>query len=77
MSFRDLTPEQQQAAIKKGFVGMVSERETVQDAYNYAIRVAEGCCDSCKVYVMTALQVLVNTYAVILSADEGKESSDA
>ena len=50
-------------AIRFGYIAMFACRDTLNDAYQYGISVAESCGDS-KAHVVTAIQVLVNTYAL-------------
>ena len=49
-------------AVRFGYMGLFSYRETTQGAYNYALNIAESCED--KEHVITAIQVLINTYAL-------------
>jgi hypothetical protein len=67
--FDDLTEENQEKAMEMGYFGFFSERDSVQEAYNYALSIAEACGDD-KPWVITAIQVLVNTYAVQIAKDE-------
>lgn len=63
MVYKDLTPEQKLIADGYGFISMFSERETVNEAYNYAIELAKNY-GSDSAGAVTAVQVLANTCAV-------------
>lgn len=45
-----------------GYHGLFSDRESIQEAYNYAMNVADCLCESDRVAAMTAIQVLHNTW---------------
>lgn len=66
--FKNLTEEQKERAIRKGYVGLFAERDTIQEAYNYALEMANQSEDT--PWITTAICVLVNTYAIQLTIDE-------
>ena len=49
---------------------MFADRENVQEAYDWAVEIANRCCNNDKAAVVTAIQVLVNTYAIKLAKGE-------
>ncbi len=55
--------ELEKEAMRFGYIALFACRDTLNDAYQYGVSVAEACGDS-KAHVITAIQVLVNTYAL-------------
>lgn len=79
MAYRDLSPEQANVANELGYMGMFAERDTLQEAYNYADKLIQSLKETDRVGMYTALHVLVNTYAVqiasICNADQLKQAA--
>lgn len=40
-----------------------ADRPSIQEAYDYATNVVNKCCSQDKIYVLTAIHVLMNTIA--------------
>lgn len=64
MSFNDLNDKQKEQATKYGYHGLFAERETSQEAYDYARKVIDAIPEDCRLHVTTAVQVVINTLAV-------------
>jgi len=65
------TPEEVVERRKQlGAFDLVADRPTVQEAYNYAINMANGMCKTDKAHAGIAVQVIINTYARLIA--EGK-----
>ncbi len=54
----------EQEATRFGYLGLFSHRETMGGAYNYAMGIVKAIPDSAAAHVITAIQVMVNTYAL-------------
>jgi hypothetical protein len=65
-----MTEAEKEAARKRGWLPMFAHRDSVSEAYTYAMDVAVTLCSKDKAAAITAIQVLVNTYALQLSIKE-------
>jgi len=71
--FKDLNTQQKKVAQAAGYHGLFAERETVKEAYDYAMMIVEALPSECKAHVVTAIHVLLNTIAVNRAEGWGDE----
>ena len=62
MALEGLTSAQKDRAKALGYMGAFADRETVQQAYDYAIGMAKDCGDM-QGNIITGIHVLINTIA--------------
>jgi hypothetical protein len=60
--FPKLSGELEQRAKRYGYHGLFATRKSMQEAYTFGLKIAEASEDT--PHVATAIQVLVNTYAI-------------
>ena len=66
-----LTDEElKKKAARYGYVGLFAHRDTIQEAYNYAVSSTLNMCDVDKVAATVAIQVLQNTHAILKAQQE-------
>lgn len=63
---RDLTDSQIKLIQDLGYNGMFAARDTITEAHEYLMSVADACGKHNRIYVITAAQVLVNTLLIEL-----------
>ena len=67
--YDDLTDEQQKKARELGFTFIFAERESVVEAINYSFHLIDSKCFDYKPEALTALYVVINTFAVALAKE--------
>lgn len=63
IDFYSLSPTQQDYAMAHGYVGLFAQRETLNEALEYAYKLAEATENS--MAVLTAVHVVLNTVALL------------
>lgn len=61
--YSELTEKQQQIANEYGRIGIIAQRHTIEDAYEYATHIAKASGPTNEAHILTAIRVLMNTYA--------------
>ncbi len=51
-------------AERYGYIGMFSDRKTMQEACTYSLEIADLCAAANKAHVVTAIHVMLNTHAL-------------
>lgn len=69
--FDDLSKKKQEKALKNGYIALFSERETMQEAYDYALNIVTAIEAKNRNAVLTAIHILTNTHAVIAADSDG------
>jgi len=68
-----MTDAEREIARSLGWMGLVSHRPTVQEAYDYAMATANSCCKRDKAGMLVAVQLIINTYAIKLAKGDFKD----
>jgi len=68
---REMTPEEQDTANRLGYMGLVADRKTLQEAMEYASMIVKSLPNKTdQLAVNVAIQVLINTYAKLIAKGE-------
>lgn len=69
-SFKELDKEAQERATAYGYNGLFSSRKSVQEAFDYAMKVFESLGPSENVAAITGMMVVINTLALDRTASD-------
>lgn len=68
--FKDLTVTENRKAKDMGYMPLFAERETVQEAYDYMMRIIDRMLPGDKQAAITGFHVFINTMAVQSAKEE-------